>query len=88
MNSGNGVKMEDLRTLVGFMRERGVFRVKIDDFEVELIAGWQPVEVPVANLSEGEAKSEPVSKEPVRGRDGLTAEDQEALYGRVMDAKE
>jgi hypothetical protein len=80
--------LEQLDTLVTFVREHGVFRVKNGDFEVELTVGWQPVEVPVANLSEGEAKSEPVSKEPVRGRDGLTAEDQEALYGRVMDAKE
>jgi hypothetical protein len=77
--------LDQMGQLVAFMRERGIYKVKNGDFEMEIVLTFVP---PVANQPEPEAKSEPV-KEPKRGKDGLTAEDQEALYGRVMsDTKE
>ena len=78
--------LTQLDTLVAFMRGKGIFRVKNGDFEVELITGWvPPVMEEVAKPTESAAESD---KKPVRGKDGLTAEDQVELYGRVMDAKE
>lgn len=74
--------LNELDTLITFMRERGAYRVKNGDFELELLVDFAPV----AKEAESEAKSEevPIKKAPKRGKDGLTPEMQEAVYGRVM----
>lgn len=82
MKMPSGDFLDQLDTLISFMRERGAYRVKNGDFELELLVDWTPV----AKQADSEAKSEEVQvpKAPKVGKDGLTPEMQEAVYGRVM----
>lgn len=75
--------LDQLDTLIDFMRERGAYRLKNGDFELELMLDFTP---PVANQPEPEAKSgeAEVQNAPKVGKDGLTAEQQQEIYGRVL----
>jgi len=65
------------------MRERGVAHLKIEMAEITL--GPEPVK-PAASIDSEVEVSEPVKKKP--GKDGLYADEQRDVYGRVIDAEE
>lgn len=72
---------QTLIPLIEMMREHGVISLKTGD--VEIVLGAQPrVEFRVPDIDKPAE-----SVEAARGSDGLTAVEQEELYGRVIDAK-
>jgi len=76
-------KLEDLMRLC---RRFGVLVFKQEGLEISFAAMLAEDPAPVAP-STPEAQPEVGVKEQRRGADGLTAEQQEELLGRVMDAK-
>ena len=76
--NGGKLTQQEILTLIDALRAKGVTYFKSAD--VELTLGPAPdIDKPV--------EPEQVRGEARLGRDGLTAEEQVELYGRVMDAK-
>lgn len=75
----NQTDYEELKKTVDFMRREGILSMKL--MGLELILGERVHEsAPEVDI--------PVEKpNPRKGRDGLTAQEQEELYGRVFDAR-
>lgn len=72
---------KDLKNLIDFLRENGVVHFKQGDLELVLI------DKPVAPPPEEKPATNPLATPPKRGADGLTAEQQEELYGSPIDAE-
>ena len=100
MNETGGKMTFPIRTtsmladLIDLLREKGVSSLKWGDVEVTL--GPKPT-TPVSELEEKRdtnvasdvdmpAKPRKIVKVGVKGKDGLTAEEQEEIYGQVLDA--
>lgn len=83
-----------LGDLIDLLREKGVLSLKWGDVEVTLgpkPATSAPVQevkrdTNVASDVDIPPKPRKIVKEGVRGKDGMTAEEQEELYGQVLDA--
>lgn len=83
-----------LSDLIDLLREKGVSSLKWGDVEVTL--GYQPAtsvsqpapvhDTNVASDVDIPPKPRKIVKEGVKGKDGLHAEQQEELYGEVIDA--
>jgi hypothetical protein len=76
-NGGTG-KMATLKNLIDMMRERGVLSLKHEGIEIVLTS--EPVVVP--------EESREVAKRGKPGKDGMYADEQRDVYGRVIDAEE
>lgn len=83
---------EELKNFIDFLRSNGVAHYKggvpckageVLGEEVELLLHD---EAPVQTAAPEETKKPELSTPAPRGADGLTAEEQEDLYGRVLDA--
>ena len=83
-----------LSDLIDLLREKGVSSLKWGDVEVTLgpkpaTPVSQPAPVHDTNVASDvdiPPKPRKIVKEGVRGKDGMTAEEQEELYGQVLDA--
>lgn len=75
--------------LISVMREFGVASLKWGDVEIHLGATPAPRvrDTDVAVDVDNAPKPRKIVKPGVRGKDGLTAEEQEELYLQVLDAK-
>lgn len=71
----------ELTTLIGYLRSKGVMHYK--DANVELTLGPEPLPKPKVDE---DARQVLKKIETKVGRDGLTAEQQDALYGDVLDS--
>jgi hypothetical protein len=76
--SGGKKTQTEVLTLIDDLRSRGVLYFKQGDLEINLGPVPEKEDVPV---------DKPL-KEGKRGKDGLTAEEQEQLYLRVLDAED
>jgi hypothetical protein len=76
--SGGKKTQTEVLTLIDDLRARGVLYFKQGDLEINL--------GPVPEKEDAPVDKPP--KEGKRGKDGLTAEEQEKVYGRVIDAEE
>lgn len=65
--------MDELRKKLELLREFGVQKFTQNDMVVEFFPSRPPI------------TPEPVAREQKVGQDGLTADEQRALYGGVMD---
>ena len=70
-----------LTELIGYLRSKGVVHYKEGDLELTL--GPEPLPKPKVDE---DARQVLKKIETKTGRDGLTAEQQEALYGDVLDS--
>lgn len=100
MNETGGKMTFPIRTtamlsdLIDLLREKGVLSLKWGD--VELTLGPKPAtpvsepeekrDTNVASDVDMSAKPRKIVKVGVKGKDGLTAEEQEEIYGQVLDA--
>lgn len=72
-----------LTDLVGIMREQGISSLKWG--EVEIVLAPKRLAIPDEPV-DNDAKPRKIVKMGVRGKDGLTAEQQEEWYGTIRDA--
>ena len=73
------IEMNELKELIRFLREQGV--VSYTSPQLSLVLGPEMQEE-----SQAIDNAEPV-KQARRGADGLTAEEQELLYGKALDGE-
>lgn len=76
--------MTDLKTLIDFLRANGVSHYRHGEMEL-MLHEVAPVK---EEMGFKRTVADEVFDPPKRGADGLTAEEQEALYGIVYDAEQ
>lgn len=81
-------KPNKLLTLIDFLRRQGVLQYKgaLDGALVELTLLPEKPAKPIKEPKR--SKNDLFEPSIKKGADGLTAEEQETLYGRVLDAKD
>lgn len=77
--------MEKLLTLIEIAKQNNLTFLKVGDIEFSFGPASPAVAVPVE--LEPEKEKAPAAATAKRGADGLTAAEQEALYGTVIDAE-
>jgi hypothetical protein len=77
----------ELKEVTRVMRELGIQRLKLDMMEVDLLPERPETSPPSAPLEPEEVEEvKGLAKPAEKGQDGLTADEQADLYGRVFDA--